>query len=127
MTTVIRAELSKNNKYWISKHRYYELKHFCLQYPEWQKEYSTTKRELTKNHCLELITLIEETAREADQYLYDYIIKGVAEGRSYTYLKTVLGIPCGKDMYYDRYRKFFWLLNESRERGVRYGSKRTVG
>lgn len=127
MATVIRAELSKNNKYWISKHRYYELKHFCLQYPEWQKEHSTTKRELTKNHCLELITLIEETAREADQYLYDYIIKGVAEGRSYTYLKTVLGIPCGKDMYYDRYRKFFWLLNESRERGVRYGSKRTVG
>ena len=40
MATVIRAELSKNNKYWISKHRYYELKHFCLQYPEWQKEYS---------------------------------------------------------------------------------------
>lgn len=30
-------------------------------------------------------------------------------------LKTKLGIPCGKDMYYDRYRKFFWLLNNSRD------------
>lgn len=119
MATVIRAELSKNNKYWISKHRYYELKHFCLQYPEWQKEHSPTKREL--------ITLIEETAREADQYLYDYIIKGVVEGRSYTYLRTVLGIPCGRDMYYDKYRKFFWLLNESRERGYRHESERIVG
>lgn len=31
-----RAEVSKRNKYYISKHRYYELKHFCLQYPEWK-------------------------------------------------------------------------------------------
>lgn len=35
--------------------------------------------------------------------------------KSYTYLKTVLGISCGKDMYYDRYRKFFYLLSEARE------------
>ena len=40
MGTVIRAELSENNKYWISKHRYYELKHFCLQYPIWKKAYA---------------------------------------------------------------------------------------
>lgn len=39
MATVIRPELSENNKYWISKHRYYELKHFCLQYPEWKSLY----------------------------------------------------------------------------------------
>ena len=32
-----RAEVSKRNKYYISKHRYYELKHFCLQYSEWTK------------------------------------------------------------------------------------------
>lgn len=24
------------------------------------------------------------------------------------------GIPCGKDYYYDRYRKFFWLLDKER-------------
>lgn len=30
--TSVRCELSGTNKYWISKHRYYELKHFCLQY-----------------------------------------------------------------------------------------------
>ena len=53
------------------------------------------------------INLIEQTAHEADSYLYEYIIKGVTEGKSYTYLKTVMGIPCGRDMYYDRYRKFF--------------------
>lgn len=39
MATTIRAELSEKNPYWIEKHRYYELKHFCLQYPIWKKIY----------------------------------------------------------------------------------------
>lgn len=138
MATLIRAELSKKNKYWISKHRHYELKHFCLQYPEWKRTCALRTGKSTclatvttslKNHnflyspisnnssllnCTELIELIEQTAIEADQYLYEYILKGVTEGRSYTYLKAVMGIPCGRDMYYDRYRKFFWLLSNAR-------------
>ena len=40
MSTVIRPEISDKKKYWISKERYYELKHFCLQYNEWRKLYS---------------------------------------------------------------------------------------
>lgn len=115
MATVIRAEISRKNKYWINKHRYYELKHFCLQYPIWKQ-----KRDLV------YASMIERTAIEADPYLHNYIIKGVTEGRSYIYLRTVLGIPCGKDMYYDRYRKFFWLLSESRERGVTYDATKTI-
>lgn len=140
MATMLRAEISQKNKYWISKHRYYELKHFCLQYPEWKKAYlehcdkslplsiietsptynlhsdPTAQRALTNVYYSDRIKLIEKTALEADPYLHDYIIKGVTEGRSYTYLKTVMEMPCGKDMYYDRYRKFFWLLNDLRER-----------
>lgn len=38
MGTVIRAEISKKGKWWISKHRYYELKHYCLQYKEMKEE-----------------------------------------------------------------------------------------
>ena len=37
MGTEIRPEISDKSKYWIEKHRYYELKHFCLQYPIWKK------------------------------------------------------------------------------------------
>lgn len=142
MGTAIRAELSPKNKYWISKHRYYELKHFCMQYPDWKRAYSelcdtnlplsmiettptdnlpgdpTAKRALMKTFCSERIKLIEKTALKADPCLHDYIVKGVTEGKSYTYLKTVLDIPCGRDMYYDRYRRFFWLLNDTRERGI---------
>lgn len=138
MATLIRAELSKKNKYWISKHRHYELKHFCLQYPEWKKAcaiysgrsaslitlsatvsnlattYPTTTNSSLVSSYARQIELVERTAIEADPYLYDYILKGVTEGRSYTYLKAVLGMPCGKDMYYDRYRKFFWLLSNAR-------------
>lgn len=139
MGTVIRAQISEKNKYWIDKHRYYELKHFCLQYKEWKKAYAmynetlvgspvlkeyideNVKIDFTSKKAIEMVTyskrikLIEQTAIEADPYLSDYILKGVTEGVSYTYLKTKLEIPCGRDMYYDRYRRFFWLLSNSRD------------
>ena len=138
MATMMRPELSIKNKYHIDKHRHYELKHFCLQYPSWKKAYTeldkpsiassaaeklpstnvpgdpTAKFVMKKSYYQERIRLIEQTAKEADNELYVYILKAVTEELSYTYLKSKLNIPCGKDMYYDRYRRFFWLLNESR-------------
>ena len=126
MATLIRPEISEKNRYWIDKHRHYELKHFCLQYPSWKKAYSnvdnlsimssaverlpmsnipgdmTAKRAIAKAYYREKIDLIENVAKETDKYLYEYIIRAVTEGLSYTYLRARLGIPCGKDMYYDR-------------------------
>lgn len=139
MATVIRAEISEKNRYYINKHRHYELKHFCLQYKEWKKAYEacnesvifasqverssssnipsdlTAKYALKKIQYAERIKLIEQAAKEADEFLYPYILKAVTEGLSYTYLKARLDIPCGRDMYYDRYRRFFWLLSEMRD------------
>lgn len=138
MSTVIRPEVSSKNKYWIDKHRYYELKHFCLQYPEWKRAYAefndpsiplsmiermptdnlpgdpTAKRAMMKAYYSDKIALIEQTALETDLYLREYILKAVTEGLSYAHLKTKLNIPCGRDMYYDRYRRFFWILSKSR-------------
>lgn len=139
MATVIRAEISEKNKYYIDKHRYYELKHFCLQYNEWRKEYAkcneaiifaskfvrqpasnipsdiTAKYGMMKAHYDSRIKLIERIAMETDDFLYPFILKAVTEGLSYTNLKAVHNIPCGRDMYYDRYRKFFWLLSDARD------------
>ena len=39
--------------------------------------------------------------------------EGVTCGVSYGVL-AARGIPCGKDYYYDKYRKFFWLLDKVR-------------
>lgn len=138
MATVIRAEISEKNKYYIDKHRHYELKHFCLQYRTWKKEYAnynasniqasmierlpannipgdpTAKYVVGKIYYQERINLIERIAREADEFLHTYILKAVTEELSFTYLKSKLGIPCGRDMYYDRYRRFFWLLSQAR-------------
>lgn len=139
MATKLRPELSIKNKYHIDKHRHYELKHFCLQYPSWKRTYMTcdnnsvrttslistpggqylgdptSQRAMARARLIERIELIEKVAKEADANLHDYILKAVTEGLSYAYLKSRLDIPCGKDMYYDRYRKFFWLLNKVRD------------
>jgi hypothetical protein len=58
--------------------------------------------------------MVKKAAASADEDLYIYILKAVTEDLSYNYLKTRLGMPCSKDMYYDRYRKFFWLLSKER-------------
>ena len=50
-----------------------------------------------------------------DSDLADYIIIGVTEGCSYDILKARLDIPCCKDVYYELYRKFFWLLDKERQ------------
>lgn len=137
MGTIVRPDISKRNKYWISKHRHYELKHFCLQYPTWKRIYSENpSAAVSKIHCLpaysisgdvtaeqavkralylEQINLVERAAIEADAELHNYILKAVTEGLSYSYLKSKLDIPCGKDLYYDRYRRFFWVLSKLRD------------
>jgi hypothetical protein len=75
----------------------------------------TAKRALMKTRYSEKMKLIEDAAMEADKYLYEYILKAVTENLSYTYLKSKLEIPCSRDTYYDRYRRFFWILSETRK------------
>ena len=138
MGTTIRPELSEKNPYWIEKHRYYELKHFCLQYPIWKKAYlalnGLSKRPTdlvlfsSQQHlgdptakCAEArifysdrMELVKLVAEETDAVLGSYILQAVTNGISYDCLKARLDIPCCKDVYYDLYRRFFWLLNKKR-------------
>lgn len=142
MSTTIRPETSKKNPYYIEKHRYYELKHFCLQYDIWRKTrkaildsgyvpvcrydrpihkgenyISNPTAEVAENiaYYSRNIRMIEEIAVETDFDLSYYILKAVTEGLGYNTLYARWGIPCGRDMFYDRYRKFFWLLDKARE------------
>lgn len=126
-----RSELSNKNKYWIPKYRYLELKNFCFQYPEWKKTLisiselkthsqistsgnfsdPTSETALKKLKYQSLIDLIEQTAIDADPDLAKWLVKGITENYSYEFLKYQLGLPAGREMYYDRYRRFFWLLD----------------
>lgn len=63
----------------------------------------------------EKIELVETVANGTDVVLGKYILKAVTEGLPYTKMKTIYEIPCERDMYYDRYRKFFYLLNRARK------------
>lgn len=137
MSTTVRPELSTRSKYWIEKHRYYELKHFCLQYPLWRKARAgldslsrhpntvmtsrTNRVSSPVEKCAEArlfytdrMEMLEKVASETDTVMADYILKAVTEGISYDHLKVRMDIPCCKDTYYELYRRFFWLLNKAR-------------
>ena len=133
----LKPELSKKNENHLSKHRYYELRHFCLQYPEWVKQLSkleeplslefverfqkasnlprpTERLAVVRAVLRENVGLIEKVALETDSDISQWLIYAVTHGVGFDYLKTVMEIPCERDMYYNRYRKFFWLLDKYR-------------
>lgn len=123
------------SKYGISKNRFWELYYWCLQYGEWKNELkyntntvgsmeitdmptshnggdSTQQLAMRRGVLEQRCRLIEQTAIETDPDLYQYILKAVTtEGVTYHYLKMIMYIPCGRTMYYERRKKFYWLLS----------------
>lgn len=138
MSTVIKTELSENNQYYIPKYRFLELRNYCLQYPEWKKilknkdgyrcksgisrigggvnfdESFIEETVIRRDEVYNKVTSVLNAAKMADEELVDYIVKGVTLGVSYDYLKLKCGIPCSRDTYYRRYRKFFFILDKIR-------------
>ncbi|MBS5955375.1 MAG: hypothetical protein KIC73_00530 [Clostridiales bacterium] len=125
------------SKYGISKNRFWELYYWCLQYGEWKDElkYKTNtvgsmeitdmptshnggdatqelamRRVMLEQNC----RLIEQTAIEADSDIYQYLLKAVTEDVPYWYLDMIMNIPCSRNTYYDRRRKFYWLLSQKK-------------
>ena len=139
MGTVIKPELSEKNPYWIEKHRFLELRQFCLQYPIWKRAYisldglpkaqrnfgrisktmsvsnPTEKIGIAKEFYSRRMDMVKMAAKETDESLAEYILEGVTTGCSYDSIKARLDIPCCRDVYYENYRKFFWVLNRIRE------------
>ena len=138
---MVKSRDLRLSKYNISKERYRELKYFCLQYPDWKKELTvadTVKAAVAKDDggthgsavsdCtrelaakrIELqrkCSVVEAAAVQADDFINQYIIEAVTGDLSYTYLRTVRGIPCGKNQFYEARRKFFYNLSKMRDAG----------
>lgn len=139
MATIIRTSIALTNPWYISKHRYLELKHFCFQYPEWRKERleiesrivggfsgerivggdrsSLVERQQEQANQYEIkMSLVEKAAVEAGDDLWPWLLKGVTKECGYEYLHMTEGIPCCKDVYYRMYRKFFWVLSREKNK-----------
>ncbi len=106
--------------YDISKHRFKELKHYCLQYPEWKAMCDildgpwpsnghndpVSKIAILRADYSKAMELIEMTALATSEKYASYILKSVTED-----------IPLSKigldTVVLDAYRrKFFWLLSQ---------------
>lgn len=131
-----RPEVSDKNKYYISKHRYYELKHFVQQYPEWvekRKEISSLVKvaptdadkiipgevsdptgdaaEIELLYSLNM-QIVDQAAKETDPVIGKIIMLNVMAGDSYD--SGVANVPCCRETYYELYRKFFYILDKKR-------------
>jgi hypothetical protein len=111
------------SEYVLSKHRFYELKHFCLQYPEWEKLYftldgwpeeinkvvgDTTSRDGIKRADLARnMDMVHDICRNVCGDYADKVFKYVIFGS-----KPHLTASEMDFWYY--YRKFFWELSRKR-------------
>ena len=97
-------------EYSLSKHRYYELKHFCLQYPEWKERYlqadgwsgrgDTTSRDgITRAQMRKYTDLIEYCVNLTNIDILPFV--------------TESGSSMPSELLYDYYR-FFWELSRRR-------------
>lgn len=132
----MKNEISKKNPYWIPRHRYLELKNWCLQYHEWEKEYDacvyltskiprgekssnvsdpTSKMavhmsELKKN--MDLVNWIcEEVAPDFTISLLVAIVNNFSYDDVVMYNPT---LPSRAEWYKTR-RRFFYILSQKRD------------
>lgn len=122
-------------KYELSKHVFAHAFHYAMQYKEWKQEHSSltdtvqairyepvrgAKNEISdptmeiaarRLYLESKMRMIENTCREADEFIWLYLLRGVTEeNATYDVLRSA-GLPCGKNYYYDRRRRFYWLLS----------------
>ena len=122
------------DKYTLSERRKKTVVAYAMEYVEWKKEYDSFNlenkgidqsaerirqsdiKDNTKDAALILhdlsrkIILMQQTAKEADPFIWKYILRGVTENLTYEQL-FAQGLPCSRNTYYERRRRFYWLLS----------------
>ena len=126
----------------MSKHRYLELKHFCLQYFEWEKAVNEITKfprmdfsenisspefsDMTGNTAIDIsyytsrMDAVKKVCHMADEGIEKWLFLALTKDYTYPYLKSVLDIPCGRDYFYERYRRALWILSDIREKIISY-------
>ena len=139
MPTTMKSELSKRNPYYLPRNRYLELKYYCLQVPKWEENcrlYSGLlsrpdnlaafgKRYGFSDPTFEAMRVVTEfstkvdrvkkASEQTDPVIGNYIFTAVTKGYSYDAMNANSQIPCGREEWYKLYRKFFYILSNSRD------------
>lgn len=127
-----RKELSKRSKYWLPPEEYATARHYAKRYPLWLSEIKTiggisglsydkdavqtsgdsdptAKQAMRRKDLSDKCDLIERTVAEADVTIYKWLLEAVTLGTNYENL-SARGMPCGYQYFYDKKRRFYWLL-----------------
>lgn len=129
--------LSEKNKYFLPKHTYLACIHYALQYRDWKAELDAERdtrgairydkdRVQTSNDydsTSETAIRLLNISRKVDNIencivdacdgsgLEKYVKLGVCYGFTFFQLQEN-GIPCGKDLYYQIRKRFYWELSK---------------
>lgn len=135
----LARKTSYEGKYKISRSAYMNAKWYALRFNEWLDEYNKLSdsvaaisyeradmpkaqnklacptEELAEERAeLRLkMDLVIKCAKEAGGDLFEYIFAAVTnEDVTYNTLRVLKDIPCSQNTFYDRRRKFYWLLSK---------------
>lgn len=132
--------VGKAGKWSLSRHKFMMVYHYAMQYQEWHDRLRaltdsvgtivsdgqphgnavgnpTESLGMKRAELDEKIKSVEDAAREATQdcgWMYSFLLRGVTDSDvTYDYLRTVMGLPCGKNTYYEHRRKFYYILSQN--------------
>lgn len=123
---------SPKSKYYLPRRVYLTVRNYCLNYDAWKKEYResvglrnivagnggggvgdpTASQAMRLKSISDRIELIEQTAYEVEPSLHPFLLCGVTKERMTFERLQAKGIPCERKMYYDRRRKFYYLMSQ---------------
>lgn len=134
--TRIRPTIKKGE--WVlTKHQFYTAYHYAMQYNEWKTELDaitfvsaisadsephgtgvgnpTEVKAMRRGRFSTKVETIRSLAAQAAPEISNWLLLAVTnEGVTYNYLRN-RGMPCGKNYFYDRRRKFYYLLSKHLE------------
>ena len=57
--------------------------------------------------------IVEKAAKEADSDIWEYLFRSVTTGVTFGTFEAE-GAPFGRDFFYERLRRFYWILDKKR-------------
>lgn len=124
--------------YWIPEERYYELRTFCKNYDLWKAaladidtfaghsgscisvcrsidRYSVEQKAMLRKAMADRIELVDGCARDCDESIGRYILEATTQGLSYDDICKRHDLDVNRAEYFDKYRRFYYLLSERKD------------